>query len=146
MPHPLLFRLLQVALELTETERGMALDPEMQVIGLHNLTHTEIESPAFMGFVNVQQAVQAQQTPYLTNNLILDIHSAPNTNTNLANMRFVLIFSFGGYGYLYVDQALRKGGNFEKTLIDGFQAQAQAWLDANTDLPPEQMLAILRQA
>ncbi len=114
---------LAFALQASTAERGMAVDGDMTVVGLENLTQAEIDAPAFTGFENIRQAYERNERPHISNNQILDPQSAPKTNTNFANLRLVVVFPFDDLGAVYIDQHVSTGAP-EKNQIERLMATA----------------------
>ncbi|MEO1442288.1 MAG: hypothetical protein AAFV33_17950 [Chloroflexota bacterium] len=100
---------LRMAMDVTGAECGMALDSEKSVLALANLTNDDIEADGFAGFANVAQAYEFNERPHITNNMILDPEAAPDTNTNFAALRVVIVFPLDEHGAVYIDQHISRG-------------------------------------
>lgn len=101
---------LYAARSITQAERGMAVDKDMQVLGTVNLDRTVMESPTFSDFANtcLRQAMQ-EGSAVITNNTITNPSEAPTTNTNFADLRVVVALPVVDYGAIYLDQHIRDG-------------------------------------
>ena len=108
MSDQFLARFMNVALNVTTAERGMAVNSKGTVVASTNLTE-QITDPDFSGFKNIEQAYLDNDAPHITNNMILDPNMAPTTNTNFANLHMVVVFPLEGIGAIYIDQHVRKG-------------------------------------
>jgi hypothetical protein len=117
------------ALNASGAERGMAVDGDLNVIGLHNLAQAEVEAPIFSGFENIRQAYERNERPHITNNQILDPTEAPKTNTNFANLRLVVVFPFDDLGSVYMDQHVSTGAP-AKNQIERLMRVAVAVIDS----------------
>lgn len=127
--------------QLTGVERAMAVAPDGTVLDAHGLTEAMINGETFTGFQNIQQAIDSGEAPHVTNNTILDPEAAPNTNTNFANLRVVVVFPLGDEGFVYVDQHVRHGV-IEQDVLERLQQFADNWLAAGkTGISAEEMAA-----
>ncbi|MEM6283201.1 MAG: hypothetical protein AAF787_13480 [Chloroflexota bacterium] len=100
---------LHLALDVTGAERGMALDSARNVMDMVNMTEATFDEGDFTGFINVQQAYERNERPHITNNIILDEAAAPDTNTNFAALRVVIVFTMDDHGAVYIDQHISHG-------------------------------------
>lgn len=100
---------LQLALAVTGAERGMAVDRDLTVLHTVNLPEDPTQEADFVGFENIRQAYDTDERPHITNNVILDSQAAPNTNTNFANLRLVVVFPLDELGAVYIDKHVSQG-------------------------------------
>jgi hypothetical protein len=137
--------LMRFVLDATQAERGMAVNPQSEVVSLVNINEEETRASDFTGFRNIEQAFEANEKPYITNNLIVEPNMAPTTNTNFANLRLVLVFAFEGIGAVYIDQHIRQGV-IKQDVAEQVQQLMDTWVQhAETGLTYEEMIARYRQ-
>jgi hypothetical protein len=105
-----LSRYLQIALQVTEAERGLAVDRQLQVIDHVNLDDRTMQNPEFMTFAItwLTRALEDQST-VITNNIITDPAKAPHTNTNFSDLRSVVCMPINKHGAIYLDRHIRSG-------------------------------------
>lgn len=105
-----LTRFLNVALEVTQADRGTAVDRNMEVLAAVNILDHDPDEPNFGDFARSQlgRAIEDGQT-IITNNIITDPRLAPKTNTALANLRFVVVIPVKDFGAVYLDRLIRHG-------------------------------------
>lgn len=141
MSHNFPLAFMHFAVEATGAERAMAIAPDGSVLGVQGLTEATLQSTDFTGFRNIEQAVASGEQPHITNNMVLDPDAAPNTNTNFADLRLVVVFPLAGEGFVYIDQHVRNGV-IEQTVVDRLQQLASGWLAAGeTAISAEEMAA-----
>lgn len=105
-----LTNLLHIAQEVTEADRGFSVNADLKVQDHINISEDEITSDLFTGVAldQIRQAISTNKT-LITNNIITDISEAPNTNTNFANLRIVVVLPVEKIGAIYIDQSVRSG-------------------------------------
>lgn len=105
-----LTRFLNVALQVTQADRGTAVDRDMVVHSAVNILDHNPDEPNFTVFARSQlaRAIDDGQT-IITNNIITDPRLAPKTNTALANLRFVVVIPVKDFGAVYLDRLIRHG-------------------------------------
>lgn len=105
-----LTRFLNVALQVTQADRGTAVDRDMVVLSTVNILDHNPDEPNFADFARSQlaRAIDDGQT-IITNNIITDPRLAPKTNTALANLRFVVVIPVKDFGAVYLDRLIRHG-------------------------------------
>jgi hypothetical protein len=110
MDKSFLSRYLQIALHVTEAERGLAVDKQMNIVDQVNLDERTLQKPDFTAFVNtwVARAIE-DQTTIITNNIITDPAKAPNTNTSFSDLRSVVCIPVRDHGAIYLDRHIRSG-------------------------------------
>lgn len=109
MSNAFLAELMRFAVSVTGTERGLAVNRAGEVVAQQNITDEELHDSEFTGFQNIRQAYETGEAPHITNNMILNPDMAPNTNTNFANLRMVVVFTLDDLGAIYIDQHVRMG-------------------------------------
>jgi hypothetical protein len=105
-----LSRYLQIALHVTEAERGLAVDRQIQIVDHINLGEATLQNPEFVMFITtwLTRAIEDQST-IITNNIITDPAKAPNTNTNFSDLRSVVCIPVNEHGAIYLDRHIRLG-------------------------------------
>lgn len=102
-----LHKLLSFAMLVTQSGRGLIVNDGLQI--LH--TQTEEDTPLIPDVVmlaNIREAIN-QGEALICNNIIADASSAPDTNTNFANLRIGVVLPVVGVGALYMDKRVRSG-------------------------------------
>ncbi len=133
MSEQFLTNFMQVAQAITQAERGLVVDTELNVVEAVNLTPDEIEAEAFtqVAHPNLQQALENGEV-IITNNLIGDPSQAPTTNTSFTNLRAVIILPLAPYGALYLDRPLRSGMT-PREVIDKLKQLAVTLVETNRE-------------
>jgi len=110
MTSALLENLMIVARDLTQAERGVIVDKDLNILKLENVDTAFLESNEYIKFakVNLQQAIVNNEA-IIGNNVIQDMSAAPTTNTNFANLRMALVLPVAGHGAIYLDRPIRSG-------------------------------------
>lgn len=105
-----LVKFMRIAQEITNSERGFAVDSQLNVLDMINLTHEIIQTERFSNVAtqNLQKALKSGNA-ILTNNIITDPSQAPVTNTNFSDLRVVIIIPVTQRGAIYLDQSIRQG-------------------------------------
>ncbi|MDX2076282.1 MAG: hypothetical protein SFZ02_07610 [bacterium] len=118
MTSGLLENLMIVARDITQAERGVIVDSELNILKLDNVDTAFLESNDYLKFavLNLRQALQTNEA-IIGNNVVQDMSSAPTTNTNFANLRMALVLPVLGYGAIYLDRPIRSGV-ISKTVVD----------------------------
>ncbi len=144
MTSALLENLMIVARDLTQAERGVIVDKDLNILKLENVDTAFLESNEYIKFakVNLQQAIVNNEA-IIGNNVIQDMSAAPTTNTNFANLRMALVLPVVGHGAIYLDRPIRSGVISKNTVdrlmndpgiirnrakVTASIANAQAWL------------------
>ena len=118
MSESFLIPFMQAAQSITNAERGMAVDTELEVLATINLSDTDLQDRAFNeSAVNALTQAMDKGEPIITNNLIVDPAQAPNTNTSLANLRFVVGIPVPEIGAVYLDQRIRTGALISQEIV-----------------------------
>jgi hypothetical protein len=110
MDHTYLSNLLHAARTLTNADRALVVDSGIRVLQMDNLTEADIRTAEFnqFGLDSLRKAVQTGEA-IITNNVITQIEDAPTTNTNFANLRFVVAIPVNQHGALYLDRHISSG-------------------------------------
>lgn len=110
MTNALLENLMVVARDLTQAERGVIVDKDLNILKLENVDTAFLESNDYLKFatLNLRQAISTNEA-IIGNNVIQDMSAAPTTNTNFANLRMALVLPVAGYGAIYLDRPIRSG-------------------------------------
>lgn len=113
-----LTRLLRVAWQITQAERGLAVDNDLNIVETLHFDEDPTSDKSFMDFATdwLQRAIESGQT-IITNNIITDPSDAPTTNTNFANLRVVVVIPAKDQGAIYLDQHIRNG-IIQRDIID----------------------------
>jgi hypothetical protein len=124
---------MQVAQTITQAERGLVVDTQLNVVETFNLTQAEIETEAFAQVAqpNLQQALENGEV-IITNNLIGDASQAPTTNTSFTNLRAVIVLPIPSYGALYLDRPIRSG-MISRAVIDKLEQVAVTLVENNQE-------------
>ncbi len=146
MASDFLSTLLHVVQFVTEAERFMTVNDEMQVQEILNLDVEVLESEAFQDFAvgSLQQAL-SENSIVTTNNIISDPSEAPKTNMKFQDLRFVAVIPVAGYGAIYMDQQVRQGV-IPKDILENVLTVAEQFIaQGQTDCSAEEMLARYRE-
>ncbi len=132
MTSALLENLMIVARDLTQAERGVIVDKDLNILKLENVDTGFLESNEYIKFakVNLQQAI-ANNEAIIGNNVIQDMSAAPTTNTNFANLRMALVLPVAGHGAIYLDRPIRSGV-ISKNTVDRLMVLISAVLSNGT--------------
>jgi hypothetical protein len=105
-----LSRFLRVAKQITQAERGMAVNQELDLLDTVDLDEETLQDKTFNQFANIwlRRALD-EETLIITNNIITEPSQAPTTNTNFTNLRVVVVIPVRGHGAIYLDQHIRRG-------------------------------------
>jgi len=116
MNEQFLQNLLQMAKQVTEAERGMAVNQNLDVLNAINLEQSMMQSNEFSEFANIclRQAIDTGEA-VITNNIITDPSQAPTTNTNFADLRVIIALPVIESGAVYLDKPIRDGVIPKKT-------------------------------
>lgn len=101
---------LQLAHDVAQAERGVALSPQLEVLGLVNVDGGVLDAPKFTGLMH-QIATQARDSDavVITNNVITDPSQAPTTNVSFADLRALVAIPLPHVGIIYLDRPIRLG-------------------------------------
>lgn len=129
MDTQLLENLMIVARDITQADRAVVVDTELNIVKLDNADTTFLESNDYTQFAvnNLRQAISTNE-PIIGNNVVQDVSSAPITNTNFANLRIALVLPVSGHGAIYLDRPIRRGV-IPKVLIDRLMTLIKSVLD-----------------
>lgn len=116
---------------MTNVERGLVVDTNLEVISMIGLTPDDIQEATFKDLAthSVRKALDEQET-VITNNTISNPDDAPVTNTNFHDMRIIVAFPVGNIGAVYVDQYLRRG-IITSNVVERLRAFAEHCLTTN---------------
>lgn len=116
---------MNVAKDVTQAERGLVVDSDINIIKTNNIDPSTIDSEEFKAFAmpNLQQAISRGEA-IIANNVIADLSEAPTTNTNFANLRIAVALPIVGHGAIYLDRRVRDGVITKQT-IDKLMKLAQ---------------------
>src|SRR5829696_6851952 len=116
---------MRAARSITEAERCIAFDTDMNMQDYLNIDAAELGKKSFSDLVSswIEQAIEGQKA-IIANNLITDPSEAPKTNVHLKDLRMVVAIPINGYGAIYLDQPIRKGV-FERAVVDKIAKLAQ---------------------
>ncbi|MCL4256295.1 MAG: hypothetical protein KJ043_21235 [Anaerolineae bacterium] len=131
MDTQLLENLMVVARDITQAERGVVVDAELNILKLDNADTAFLESNDYTKFAvsNLRQAISTNEA-IIGNNVVQDLAAAPITNTNFANLRMALILPVIGHGAIYLDRPIRNGV-IQKVTVDRLMALIKAVLSEN---------------
>lgn len=131
MDTQLLENLMVVARDITQAERGVVVDAELNILKLDNADTAFLESNDYTKFAvsNLRQAISTNEA-IIGNNVVQDLAAAPITNTNFANLRMALILPVTGHGAIYLDRPIRNGV-IQKVTVDRLMALIKAVLSEN---------------
>jgi hypothetical protein len=104
--------LLMFAMHITQAECGLMVDEALQVVG----THAEGDfsfTPDDVMLANLRHAIETQES-LIGNNFTTD---APDTNTNVMDLRVAVVLPVSGTGAIYLDKPVRQGV-ITKSVID----------------------------
>lgn len=105
-----LIRFLHVAYQVTQADRGIAVDAHEDIKELIHVSDVDLEDPSFSDFARAQlKRGIADGETIITNNIITDPTQAPKTNTALSNLRFVVVIPVKEFGAVYLDRLIRHG-------------------------------------
>lgn len=108
MSTALLTTLMHFTLEKTETERGLAVDTQLNTVAVQGLSEEDIKAQGFIGMDVLTEQMKSGE-PIVTNNLITDPAQAPVTNTSYVDLRMILVLPVAGKGGIYVDLLVSQG-------------------------------------
>ncbi len=110
MDQTFLDHFLSIAIDVTQAERGLAVDHNLNILQLRNLSDEEINKTEFHQFAlaNLREAIETRDA-ILANNIITDLNEAPTTNTNFANLRIAVALPVAEAGAVYLDRHIRNG-------------------------------------
>lgn len=108
MSNNFLVNLMHFSLQETGAERALAVDGDLEIVGVVNLDEEAMRSREFNAMDCVERALNSGQ-PLITNNAVLDPGQAPVTNTQFRNLRLVVVIPVVGFGAVYLDQPINKG-------------------------------------
>lgn len=110
MAADILARLLKLVLAKTGAERVYAFDCEGTLAQYKIPDAQESAQPEITDFMQglISRALQTQEL-VLSNNTFTDPQQAPNTNTNIHNLRVYVVIPAHDIGVLFIDQAIRAG-------------------------------------
>lgn len=131
MDTQLLENLMVVARDITQAERGVVVDAELNILKLDNADTAFLESNDYTKFAvsNLRQAISTNEA-IIGNNVVQDLAAAPITNTNFANLRMALILPVTGHGAIYLDRPIRNGV-IQKVTVDRLMALIKTVLSEN---------------
>ncbi len=135
-----LIQFVEVARRVSGAERAFAVTPDLQVCAYSQMDEAALSQTKFREFaLEAVRSAYQQNQPLFTNNLIQDMAQAPTTNTNLAEMRFVVALPIAGVGAIYLDQPIRQGviARDKVERLHAFALEALAGEAAN--LPADEM-------
>lgn len=126
---------LLLAQSVTEAERGLAVDADLNMQDAVNIDEAELKSRGFRELADeTMRQAMTDSDAIITNNIITDPEDAPKTNTSFAHLRVVVAFPVANIGAIYLDQHIRQGV-IEKDVLDRLAALAQQVVrDNQTDL------------
>jgi hypothetical protein len=110
MAADILARLLKSVLAKTRAERIYAFDCDGTLVEYAVLDPNAPAEPEITDFMRglISRALQSQEL-VLSNNTFTDPQQAPNTNTNIHNLRVYVVIPAHDIGVLFIDQAIRAG-------------------------------------
>ena len=131
---------MRAARNITEAERCIAFDSDMNMQDYLNIDAAELNKKSFSDLVSawVEQAIEGQKA-IIANNLITDPSEAPKTNVHLKDLRMIVAIPIDGYGAIYLDQPIRRGV-FERGTVEKIAELAHRLSQSgDTDLSEEEM-------
>lgn len=146
MDQAFLERILHVARNITQAERGLVVNADAQILKTENIDSNVLESDAFSSFAlgNLREAIATGEA-IIANNVITDLSEAPTTNTNFADLRIGVALPVSGHGGVYLDRHIRDGV-IPKQTIDRLMGMVTHILENQLeDQDEESLLAIYEQ-
>ena len=131
---------MRAARSITDAERCIAFDSDMNMQDYLNIDDAELNKKSFSDLVSawVEQAIEGQKA-VIANNLITDPSEAPKTNVHLKDLRMIVAIPIDGYGAIYLDQPIRRGV-FERETVDKITELAHRLSESgDMDLSEEEM-------
>ncbi|NWF70629.1 MAG: hypothetical protein HXY40_16205 [Chloroflexi bacterium] len=102
--------LMRTAKDITQAERALAVDVDLNVLETLNLDTPTLNSAHFQEVATgaLRRGLDNNEA-IITNNIITDPAQAPVTNTNFTDLRVVVVIPVKGRGAVYLDQHIRHG-------------------------------------
>ena len=147
MSETFLTNFLAAAKSITNADRGLAVDAQLQPVAMINLSQDDIDDPSFSDCAvkTLRKAIDSG-TVVVTNNLITDNPSfAPQTNTKLSGLRFVVVIPIQDTGAIYLDQRVRFGVIPQATVDNLVRLLTHIKANQLEDNTPEAFCAIYEQ-
>lgn len=134
---------LRAAYSITNAERGMAFDADMNILDRINVDDALLQKEEFSDTLESAVArAMGEDVAVITNNLIRSAEEAPNTNVHLHDLRMVVAIPIGDFGVAYLDQHIRNGV-FEREVIDKLTALGRYVIENDqTDLDDEALIEL----
>lgn len=132
MADGLLTRLLRFAVAETRVDRIYAFDTEGTLVEYVLLDRPDAPAPEITAYMRglIKQAQDSGEM-IMSNNTFINPAEAPNTNTNIQNLRIYVVMPVKNYGALFFDQPIR-GGVVPRPTIDKLFALCQRAALAST--------------
>lgn len=101
---------MEFAKNITQAERSLAMDTELNIVGRIDIAQELLDTQSFLMMARqiIKQSLRLK-SGVLTNNLFQDPSDAPTTNTNFSNLRVVVAIPIIEHGGIYLDQHIRQG-------------------------------------
>ncbi|MFZ4827317.1 MAG: hypothetical protein ACOYLB_08170 [Phototrophicaceae bacterium] len=87
--------------------RGVIINRQLQPLAIENFDREKFSDATFIATLPLEKAIQSGKIE-IGNDAILSAQ-APSTNTNMSDIRGVIIIPIEGQGALYLDQPIRVG-------------------------------------
>lgn len=130
---------MQFACATTNSERGIAVDLELNIHNSVNVDDALLQKDDFLELFHraINEAISTDDV-VITNNLIADPDDAPKTNVHLHTLRMVVTIPLRGYGAIYLDKRIRQG-IFPRDLVERLNDFATHLVENDkTDLTAEE--------
>ncbi|MGB1285740.1 MAG: hypothetical protein ACPG7F_04325 [Aggregatilineales bacterium] len=142
MSQKFLDTVMQFASTITDAERSLAVDLDLNIQGMINLDKETVREESFIDLASatLHQAISKNEA-IITNNVVTDPTKAPTTNTNFSNLRVIVAIPVREIGAVYVDQHIREGIIARET-TDKIQSIIENALDAGKlDITSDELIA-----
>ncbi len=143
MSDTFLQNLMRIAHDETKAERAFAVNEDMAVVGMLNITAEQIEAP----YIKCIRKAVSEGSPIITDNytMTMEPSRAPVTNQSFPKLRFVVVIPVQSYGAICMDQSLRSGVT-SKDKVDRLNRFIQQVINQQqTELEEEELLKLYRQ-
>jgi len=114
--HNLLNQFLHFALEATHAERGLTVNPQMNVLERVQMEEGALDLGSANPMKCISLAYAADEMPFVTNNIFHNNEDTPSTNQGISNLRLVVVFVMGEHGAVYIDNLVSQGVLSKETI------------------------------
>lgn len=144
MSDTFVLNIMRVAQDVTKAERAFAVNNDLKIVGMLNISQEKIEAP----YLKCVRQAMSQGSPIITDNytMTIDPSKAPVTNQSFPKLRFVVVLPVQGHGAVCLDQSLR-GGVTSKDKVDKLDGFIRRVIDnQQTELDEEELLNLYNSA